>query len=178
MEKTTKKLMIRNARLSYVTVDEPRSIVEGGEPYYSISVIIEPDNPATAEIKKTVDALINEQKWTPAQKKVCDKALRDGNEERAEDEAYANNYFINAKSRQKPLLIDGARREVPASKFYSGCYANVSVSLYAYDKAGNRGVGCGLRGVQFVKDGEPLGSTVSADEFDKLEDDEVAEDFV
>jgi hypothetical protein len=173
-----KKLMIRNARVSYVTVDEPRAITEGGKLYYSVSVIIEKDNPAVAEYIEACRNIMKEQKWDDAQIKLADKGIRDGSKERPEDDAYTNRYFLNAKSERKPLLIDKARREVSPEKIYSGCYCNVSISMYPYDKAKRKGVGVGLRGIQFVEDGNPLGSTVSKDEFDQLETDDTADDFI
>ena len=56
---------------------------------------------------------------------------------------------------------------------YSGCYARVSINFYAFNANGNRGVAAGLGNIQFVRDGEPLGSQVSAsDEFETLDDDD------
>lgn len=173
-----KKLMLRNVRVSYVTVDEPRSITEGGDLYYSVSVIIDKDSPVVKDYIDACKAIMIDQKWTEAQMRAAEKGIHDGSKERADDEAYAGKYYLNAKSKRKPLLLDKARREVAADKFYSGCFANVSISMYPYDKVGRKGVGVGLRGMQFVADGDPLGSTVSKDEFDQLESDDTADDFI
>ena len=41
---------------------------------------------------------------------------------------------------------------------YSGCYARVSLSFYAFNTNGNKGVACGLGNIQKIRDGEPLGA--------------------
>ena len=43
-------------------------------------------------------------------------------------------------------------------------YGNVSVSFFAYENSGKKGIGCGLNGFQKTRDGEPLGSSISAAE--------------
>lgn len=44
------------------------------------------------------------------------------------------------------------------SEVYSGCYARVSLSFYAFNTNGNKGVACGLGNIQKIRDGEPLGA--------------------
>ena len=173
------KLTIKNARLSYVTLFEPRAVVEGGPLFYSVSVIIPKDSKETInEFNKAVKKIIDEQKWSSSAKKSADLALRDGDDERPDDAAYRNCYFINAKSNKKPRVVDRAIQDIDdPDKIYSGCYGNVLISLYPFDKGGNKGVGVGLRAVQFVADGEPLGSVVSDDEFENFEE-AIDEDFI
>ena len=56
---------------------------------------------------------------------------------------------------------------------YSGVYANVSLSFYAFNTNGNRGIACGLGNIQKVRDGEPLGGRTNASaEFETLADDD------
>ena len=51
-------------------------------------------------------------------------------------------------------------------------YARVSLSFYAFNVNGNRGVACGLGNVQKIKDGERFGGKSSAsDDFTSLDDD-------
>jgi hypothetical protein len=166
------KLMLKNVRLSYCNLFEPRAIAEGGALKYSVSIIIpKSEKEQLSEIKKILSQILEEQKWTPAQKKAADLPIRDGDAEREEEDAYKNSYFMNPKSNRKPLVVDQRRQVVESDDIvYSGCYANVYVSFYPYDKAGNKGVGVGLLGVQKVKDGEPLGNTITADIFSDIED--------
>ena len=46
-------------------------------------------------------------------------------------------------------------------------YARVSLSFYAFNSNGNRGIACGLQNIQKVRDGESLGGKAKAeDDFD------------
>ena len=101
--------------------------------------------------------------------------LRDGDTER-DDENYAGCYFINANSKTAPQIVDKHVRPIlDRSEVYSGVYANVSLSFYAFNTNGNRGIACGLGNIQKVRDGEPLGGRTNASaEFETLAD----EDFL
>lgn len=160
-------------RLSYAHIWEPDS-VNGSEPKYSVSCIIDKDDKDTiAKIQKAIELAKEEGKgkWggkIPANLKT---PLRDGDIDRPEDEAYVGCMFLNANSRQAPQVVDKKVQPVlDQSEVYSGCYGRVSVTFYAYNSNGNKGVAAGLGNVQKLKDGEPLGSRVNAkDEFDAVE---------
>lgn len=66
--------------------------------------------------------------------------------------------FINLKSSNRPAVVGPDVQPIlDAAEFYSGCFARASVSVYAYDQKGNRGVAFGLMNLQKVAEGEPLG---------------------
>ena len=89
--------------------------------------------------------------------------MRDGDIEREDDEAYANAFFLNANSYQAPQIVDRSVQPIlDKSEVYSGCYARVSLSFYAYNSNGNKGVACGLGNIQKLADGEPLGGKTNA----------------
>ena len=44
------------------------------------------------------------------------------------------------------------------------CYARVSLSFYAYNSSGNRGIACGLQNIQKIRDGESLGGKAKAED--------------
>lgn len=171
------KVVTGTVRLSYANVWEPKSI-NGGEPKYSCSIIIPKSDKATLEaINSAVDNAIKEGAGKFGGK-IPNKAalklpLRDGDTER-EDEAYANSFFVNANSKTAPQIVDQRVNPIlDRSEVYSGVYARVSLSFYAFNSNGNRGVACGLGNIQKVRDGEPLGGrTNAADEFTTLEDDD------
>ena len=52
--------------------------------------------------------------------------------------------------------------EINRNEVYSGCYARVSINFYAFNTNGNRGIACGLRNIQKIRDGKPLGGHTSA----------------
>ena len=96
---------------------------------------------------------------------------RDGDIDRPDDEAYADSMFLNANSRQAPQVVDAKVQPIiDQSEVYSGCYGRVSVTFYAYNSNGNKGVAAGLGNIQKLKDGTPLGSRANAkEEFEAVE---------
>ena len=100
--------------------------------------------------------------------------MGDGDIDRPDDEAYAGSYFVNANSRQAPQVVDRQVQPIiDQSEVYSGCYGRVSVTFYAYNSNGNKGVAAGLGNVQKLRDGDPLGSRANArDEFDAVDADD------
>lgn len=174
------KVITGIVRLSYANVWEPKS-VNGGKEKYSVSIIIpKEDTKALDEIKKAIDAAIEEGKGKFGGK-IPNKAslktpLRDGDIDRPDDEAYKNSYFINANSITPPQVVDkNVKPILEHSEIYSGVYARVSINFYAFNSNGNKGIACGLSNIQKIRDGEPLGGRVSAeDEFTT----EADEDFL
>ena len=160
-----------NTRWSYANVWEPKSI-NGGAPKYSISLIIpKSDTVTVAKIKAAIEAAYQEgqaklkgnAKSVPALS-LIKNPLRDGDVERPDDPAYADSYFINANSATAPGIVDADRNPVlTRSEVYSGVYGRASISFYAFNSNGNRGIACGLNNLQLLRAGEPLGGKASAE---------------
>lgn len=173
----TKVITGKDTRLSYFNGWEPKSI--NGEPEkYSVSLLIPKDDKETImAIEKAIDAAIEEGIGKFGGKKpnkaTIKLPLRDGDIER-DDEAYKGHYFINANSVTAPQIVDKAVKPIlDRSEVYSGCYARVSISFYAFNSNGNKGIACGLGNIQKIRDGEPLGGrSNAADDFTSLEDDD------
>lgn len=168
MEKST-KVVTGKVRFSYVEVFQPRAMEEGQTPKYSVSIIIpKKDKKTLAKIEEAIENVIeaNKAKFTKNGKRLSSLQLplRDGDEDerKSDDPAYANAMFLNAKSNRKPGVVDEDLNPIlEASEFYSGCYGRASISFYAFDKNGNKGVACSLNNLQKLEDGEPLGSMSS-----------------
>jgi len=160
-----------NTRWSYANVWEPKSI-NGGTPKYSISLIIpKSDTVTVAKIKAAIEAAYQEGqaklrgngKSVPALN-LIKNPMRDGDLERPDDPAYANSYFINANSATAPGIVDADRNPVlTRSEVYSGVYGRASITFYAFNSQGNRGIACGLNNLQLLRAGEPLGGKASAE---------------
>lgn len=173
------KVVTGVVRLSYANVWEPKA-VNGGDEKYSVSLIIpKSDKKTISDIEKAIDVAIEEGKGkfggkTP-NKASLKLPLRDGDIER-DDEAYKDSYFVNANSKTAPQIVDGKVQKIlDRNEVYSGCYARVSITFYAFNSNGNKGIACGLGNIQKVSDGEPLGGRSTAeDDFTSLED----EDFL
>ena len=178
-KKNNTKVVTGTVRLSYEHVWEPASI-NGGEEKYSASLIIPKSDKATVNaIQKAVDAAIEEGLAKFGGKKPNKAAiklpLRDGDAER-EDEAYQNSFFLNANSRTAPQVVDRSVQPIlDRNEVYSGCYIRASITFYAFNSNGNKGVACGLNNIQKIRDGEPLGGRANAaEDFTTVED----EDFL
>ena len=171
------RVLISEARLSYANVWEAKSI-NGSDPKYSVSLIIDKsDKEAIKVINEAIDLAIKEGVGKFGgklpNKGALKLPLRDGDVEK-EDEAYENAFFMNANSKIAPQIVDSKRHPITdQSKVYSGCFASVTVSFYAFNVNGNRGVACSLGNIMKLRDGEALGGKVNAaDDFGTAEDDE------
>lgn len=166
MSQNTKVVTGINTRLSYANIWEPKSI-NGGKEKYSVSLIIpKSDTKTVTAIEKAIDAAIEEGIGKFGGKKPNKVALklplRDGDLEK-DDVNYKDAYFINANSITAPQIVDKQVQPIlDQAEVYSGCYARVSISFYAFNTNGNRGVACGLGNIQKICDGEPLGGHSSA----------------
>ena len=104
---------------------------------------------------------------------VLKTPLRDGDAERPDDEAYKNAYFVNANATSAPGIVDADLNPIlTRSEVYSGVYGRASITFYAFNSSGNKGIACGLNNLQKIRDGEPLGGKASAESDFATEDDE------
>jgi len=168
----TKVITGPNTRWSYANVWEAKSI-NGGAPKFSVSLIIPKSDTKTVEkIKTAIEAAYKEGesklkgngRSVPALSAIKNP-LRDGDTERPDDEAYANSYFINANSATAPGIVDANCNPIlERSEVYSGVYGRASISFYAFNSNGNKGIACGLNNLQKLRDGEPLGGRTRAED--------------
>lgn len=166
------KIITGVCRLSYANIWQAKSI-NGGVPKYSTSVLIpKSDMKTIANVKAAIEAAYYEgesklkgnSKTVPALTSLK-MPLRDGDTERPDDEAYAGHWFLNANSNTAPGVVDANREPIyDTSGIYSGVYARVSLTFYAFNSNGNRGIACGLQNIQKVRDGESLGGKPKAEE--------------
>lgn len=179
------KITIKNVRLSYANVWEPKTNLQG-DLKYSASLIIPKNSPEVAEVKRAINkaAKDNKAKFTDKKGRDIPKEkirlpLRDGDIDRADEPAYEGCYFINVSSNNAPKIVNRRLKPiVDKSEVYSGCYANVSVNFFGYNTNGNAGIGAGLGNIQKLKDGEPLGGFSNPeDDFEVLDDDEFEDEF-
>ena len=160
----------KDTRWSYANVWEAKSI-NGGTPKFSVSLIVPKSDTVTVEkIKAAIQAAYEEgqAKLKGNGRSVppltaIKTPLRDGDTERPDDPAYAGCYFINANSATAPGIVDADLNPILSrSEVYSGVYGRASISFYAFNSNGNKGIACGLNNLQKIRDGEPLGGKASA----------------
>ena len=183
---STKVITGPKTRWSYANVWNPKSI-NGSTPKYSVSLIVpKSDTKTVNKIKAAIKEAYEEglsklkgnSKSAPALS-ILKTPLRDGDLERPDDPVYKNAYFINANATMAPGIVDKDRQEIiDHSEVYSGVYGRASITFYAFNSNGNKGIACGLNNLQKIADGEPLGSRKRAeDDFADL-DDEDNDDFL
>jgi hypothetical protein len=180
MQNPMKVITGPDTRWSYANVWDPKSI-NGGTPKYSVSLIIPKSDARTlAKIKTAIEAAYKEGeaklkgsgKTVPALSAIK-SPLRDGDTERPDDPAYAHAYFINANAASAPGIVDADVNPIlTRSEVYSGVYGRASITFYAFNSSGNKGIACGLNNLQKIRDGEPLGGKASAEEDFAADDDE------
>lgn len=166
------KVITSVVRFSYLNANEPKATAEGATPKYSVSLIIpKSDADLVAKLKAAIEAAYKEGefklrangKTVPAITAIKNP-LRDGDLERPDDPAYKDSYFVNANSTTKPEVVDAALNPIiETSEIYSGIYGRASITFYAFNNNGNKGIACGLNHLQKIRDGEPLGSKASAE---------------
>lgn len=106
--------------------------------------------------------------------------IGDGDEK--EDASAFNHWFMNAKSKYKPGVVDGKLRELSdeeiAERLYPGAICRATVLLGAFDVPGKRGVNVTLQNIQVLRDGARLVAKREAkNDFEATETSESAVDF-
>ena len=164
------KVITGKVRFSYAHVFEAVAMEEGQKAKFSVSIIIpKKDKKTIAKIEDAIKAATEAGKASKFGGKIPAKLkipLRDGDEERPDDETYEGSYFLSANSNTKPGLVDSNLDPIlDKDEFYSGCYGRASINFYAFNTSGNKGIACGLNNLQKLEDGERLsGGGASAEE--------------
>ena len=169
-------ITIGEVRFSYCNLFQPRAQQPGQEPKYSITVLVPKSNVAA---KAAIDAAVNAaidagvaKVWggiRPPQPAIC---VHDGDGPRPSDgmpfgEECKGHWVFTAscKADRPPQVVDANIQSIlQQSDVYSGMYGRVSVTFFAYSNSVKKGIGCGLNAVQKLRDGEPLGGHISAEE--------------
>ena len=164
------KVVTGKVRFCYVNVFEPTAMNEGDTPKYNICILIPKDDAKTLDkINKAIEAAKQAGKAKLADKngKIPSNLklpLRDGDDERDDDPAFENCYFINANSNRKPSIVDRDLNPImEKEEFYSGCYGRASINFYAFNVS-SKGIAAGLNNLQKLEDGEMLAGGSTAEE--------------
>jgi hypothetical protein len=167
------KIKIGPALGSYANIWKPRAVDEKSEPKYSISLLFDkkaaantPEAKSYAELKRVVEA-VAAKKFGPAWSKIRNFKLpmRDGDVEKPDHKEYVGKMFVNASSTRQPGIV--GRNLVPIttdSDAYSGCKFVAAVNVYAFEKAGNKGVALGLNNLLVFEKGERIDGRMDATE--------------
>lgn len=167
---------INDVRFSYCNLFQPKAPFNNpqGDPKYSVTVLVPKTNTAAKAvidnaIAQAIDAGVS-SKWNgvrPPQPAIC---VHDGDGPRPSDgsafgEECKGCWVFTASTKQPPFVVDEyVQNIIDPTKVYSGMWGNVNVTFFAYNNAGKKGIGCGLNGVQKIRDGEALGGQITAQE--------------
>lgn len=165
----TTHVVTGEVRLSYCNLLQPRAPLGGGEPKYSVTVLVPKSDSRTitalrAAIEAATQAAVSKS-WGGVRPPRVPDPIHDGDGVRPSDGAAfgaecKGHWVFTASSRQQPGIVDANINPIiQPTEIYSGMYGRVSVDFYGYNQAGKRGIGCGLVNVQKLRDGEPLGAT-------------------
>lgn len=177
-----RQVVTGEVRLSYVTVFEPKAFKDG-EPKYSVTILI-PKN--TPDGQKTIAGIQNAIKKAAehgAQKHfggriptAVNHTLKDGDVEvddlgelkKIKNPELADHMYMRLSSKYAPKVLNPQRQEIlNPLEVYSGIYGKVSLTTFAYSGDGKRGVSAVLNNVLITRDGEPLVSRLTGDEFEE-----------
>ena len=182
------KIVTGKCRFSFVNVFEPRENNNGGDPKYSITLLIPKSDTATLNKIKEAMAEAREnfckRNGATALPQKPNHTLHDGDGVRDSGDPYGPEckgcYVITVSSKQKPVIVDNFRNPITdPGEVYSGCYGRAAINFYGYNSNGKKGISAGLLSIQKLSDGEPFGTVGSADDFAddfKDEDDDLLGD--
>lgn len=164
-------ITINNVRFSYCNLFQPKPPATDptGTPKYSVTVLVpKTDTVAKAAIDTAVQQAIEAGvtgKWGGVRPPVPHICVHDGDGVRPSDGSpfgaeCRGMWVFTASSTQAPFVVDSqVQNIIDPTQVYSGMWGNVNVNFFAYNAGGKKGIGCGLNGVQKIRDDEALGGT-------------------
>lgn len=177
------KVMLANVRLAFPNLFQAKAMPGGGPAAFSASLIFPPNHPQLAEVEAAMAVAAN-QEWgakgpamlasLKAQKRLALK-LCDATDPKNEYAGFADNYYISARSKTKPLLLDREKNEVSEASgiIYAGCIGNASLEFWPQDHPSyGKRINCQIRGFQKTADADAFGggTRAAASEFADLAD--------
>lgn len=141
------------------------------EAKYSATLLIPKSDKAT---KQRIDAAIQtaiqegvSSKWNGTRPPQLAIPIWDGDGLRQNGERFgpecAGCWVMTASNYQRQEIVDRNMNPIiDSTEIYSGMYARVCVSFFAYNSNGKRGIRASLGPVQKLRDGDPLGGRITA----------------
>lgn len=176
MENT--RIVTGEVRFSYVYLLKLRENQFGGEPKYSVTLLIPKSDVATKQkIDAAIQAAIEKGKngpWNGVVPPNLSTPVHDGDGVKQDGTPYGpeckEHWVLTATSGvdYPPKIVDASLNPImDATQVYSGMYGRIALNFSPYMFAGKKGVGCYIStNVQKTRDGEPLGAAAPAAEDD------------
>ena len=169
------KIVTGKVRFSFCHIFEPQEPQGGGDPKYSVTLLVPKSDKVTLEKMKAAMAEAREnfckRNGANALPLKPNHTLKDGDGTRDNGDPFGPEcqgcYVITVSSKQKPVIVDNFRNPITdPGEVYSGCYGRAAINFFGYNTNGKKGVSAGLLSIQKLSDGEPFGTVGSADDFD------------
>ena len=182
------KITTGKVRFSFCNIWEPKAPQGGGDPKYSITLLIPKSDTVTLGKVKAAMAEARDnfcaRNGASALPQNPNNTLHDGDGMRPSGDPFGpeckGHYVITVSSKQKPVVVDNSKPKpqpiTDPAEVYSGCYGRASINFYGYATNGKKGISAGLLGIQKLHDGEHFGTVGSADDFNDGFTDEVDDD--
>ncbi len=171
---TIDKIITPVFRVSFPEVFKAKSF-QGGRPKFSVVALFKADENIDSLKDLAKRAIARFKDWGVNQPTDLKTPFKDGNlKDYAgyKDTIYctfsAYESYTDPKTGMtynfQPGVVDETKEAIIDTKdYYAGCYSVASITAFAYDTAGNKGVSFGLRHVMKVNDGDPLTGGESAE---------------
>lgn len=158
---------------------------EGKDDQFSLTLLWKEGEKKLGKLEKAI-VQVAEAKFGKKAKAMLDKGqlrspLRPGSdkEDTKAAEEFEGKVFLTARSSERPQVVDEDLDPIINTiDFYSGCIARADIWLFAYDKAGNRGVGAILNSVQKLEEGERKSGRRTAEDAFGSDDDEDGDELL
>jgi hypothetical protein len=164
-----KKVMSPEFRVSFPNVFEPKGF-EGGDAKYNLAMLF-PKDADLSEMKALAqEALIARWPDDAKRKQVTShpsfkSPFRDGDLEKPDLDGYPGHIFVTASSKMRPGIVDQNINPImDQGDFYAGAYGRATLTAYAFEKAGNRGVAFGLQNLMKTRDGDSFSGRAKAED--------------
>lgn len=161
-----KPLVTPKARCSYVQLLAAKAFEGSTEAKYSVTLLFDKEAQSSPEFKRMVKAVADlKTKLYPGGAPPNFRSPFRASSEKPN--LPPDCVFINVSTTRKPDCIDEDGQPLfEPERCYSGMFGRASLSIYAYDQKGNKGISFGLNNFQKLGDGEPLdGRTSAASDF-------------
>lgn len=163
-------------RLSYPSLFEARGVAgdPNSVPKFGCSLILDARSQADPKFQErfaAMNAAVNAEgkrrfgdRWGKQIKKT---PFRKGDEDNYADKTGygAGTVFMRPTSKKPIPCVTRSNTPITNQELlYPGCYVNALLAVFSYEQTVNKGVSFGLRGIQFVEDGERLDDSVDVTE--------------
>ena len=167
-------------RFAFVTIITPKAMPgqANAEPKYSVRIVFDPKTDVSNVVESIVEAA--QEKWGEKAKEMLKSgALRNPLRRQAEKSHIQGHgtegYYIDLRNNEAPGVVDSKANPIlDKTQVKAGMLGRASYRCYAYDKAGNKGVGIGLGNLQVLRDDGTRwdGRTEATDDFEAMAGDD------